>query len=272
MNTLHPDLSSNQPDSVTSQGPQEGHVEAVPEKPGQFSYGYGLVVDFSHSGLKSGRLPHIATGIPCHITPSYRNETALLQTSAVPTVQAIKEAVLKTFGDAYASIAHANVYHLNDVTSNDELLHVQSTWLLSTASLPKLLPSSKCWANRVPSRLELVADTIGLIARSGLENNSTSTFSVNYQGEVGQRVQAGLAIAQLLDPTPRNPVSILSLRLPVLEELGFCCPVDLCSVIEPMEETPARANLTPKFSFVDLHTGKRIRIFFHFPFFLLTFE
>lgn len=199
--------------------------------------------------------------------PYYGNETALFQSSALLTVQAIKGAVITTFGVAYENIARANVYHLNDVKSgvhhlNDDILHVQSTWLSSTASLPKLLPSSKCWAKRVPSRSELVADTIGLIARSGLENNSTNSFTVTYQGEVGQPVKAGMAIAQLLDPNPIDPVSVLSLRLPILEELGFCCPVDLCSVIEPMEETPPQANLTPKYSFVDLHIGKRVRVFF----------
>ncbi|KAL6228854.1 hypothetical protein BDW75DRAFT_226124 [Aspergillus navahoensis] len=236
LNTPCPDLSTLI-DSGTSQQAQERNIEVATETPSQVSY----------------RLPQVTTRFPSHTMSPHRNAT-VLHSSPIPSVEAIKEAVVATFGSVFAELAHANVHHLLEVTSL-----VQSNWLSSTASVPKLLPSSRCWVKRVPTRTELLEDTIGLMTRSNMGENTESTFIVNCQGVVGKSEEAGLAFSQLLDPNPIYPVSILSLRLPILKELGFRCPVDLRSVIEPMEESHPRANLTPRFSFVDLHIGKYFR-------------
>ncbi|KAH8431015.1 uncharacterized protein LDX57_008676 [Aspergillus melleus] len=100
----------------------------------------------------------------------------------------------------------------------------------------------------------MVCETLQSIThRFSPERDDESTFRVNYQGEVDASVDPGIAIAQLLDPDPLKPVFLTGLRLPILAELGFRCPSDLCTVAEPMEESNVQINLTPKFSFVDLH-------------------
>lgn len=103
----------------------------------------------------------------------------------------------------------------------------------------------------------MVCETLQLIVHHrSPEKDDESTLRVNYQGEVDASVDPGMAIAQLLEPDPLKPVFLTGLRLPILAALGFRCPSDLCTVAEPMEESNVQINLTPKFSFVDLHIGK----------------
>ncbi|KAL4935580.1 hypothetical protein BDV06DRAFT_228695 [Aspergillus oleicola] len=93
-------------------------------------------------------------------------------------------------------------------------------------------------------------ETLQLIMRYEVTDGG---FSISIKGEVGDKSQAGLAIAQLLDPDPAHPAFLVSLQLPLVER-GFCCPATISSIAEPMDESCPEANLTPKFSFVDLHT------------------
>jgi hypothetical protein len=64
-----------------------------------------------------------------------------------------------------------------------------------------------------------------------------------------------MAIAQLLDPDPVHPTFITGLRLLIMSRVGFAAPYRLSTIAEPFEESNLQANLTPEFSFVDLHIG-----------------
>ncbi|KAE8372197.1 hypothetical protein BDV26DRAFT_286157 [Aspergillus bertholletiae] len=133
--------------------------------------------------------------------------------------------------------------------------NVQAIWNSSTVSVPVLLPSSKCWVSHAPLQDELIEDTVQAIAGySPSMSGSESTFRVNFQGEVDSSVKPSLAIAQLVKPrSDKATVYLTGLRLPTVDKLGFRCPDDLCTVVEPMEESNQQVNLTPRFSFVDLH-------------------
>ncbi len=96
---------------------------------------------------------------------------------------------------------------------------------------------------------------IKLIAKSRPQMVSERAFRVNYQVGVDMSVDAEIAIAQLLDPDLSGPVFLTGLRLPIVADMGFRCPYDLCTVVEPIEESNSQVNLTPKFWFVDIHTG-----------------
>jgi hypothetical protein len=104
---------------------------------------------------------------------------------------------------------------------------------------------------------ELVTETLELIARHPPPSTKSEfAFRVNYQGEVDTLVDPATTIAQLLDPDPSSPVFLTGLRLPIVADRGFRCPYELCRVVEPMEESNSQVNVTPKYSFVDLHIGK----------------
>jgi hypothetical protein len=74
-------------------------------------------------------------------------------------------------------------------------------------------------------------------------------------------VDPATTIAQLLDPDPLSPVFLTGLRLLIVADRGFRCPYELCRVVEPMEELNSQVNVTPKYSFVDLHIGKSNNVF-----------
>jgi hypothetical protein len=104
---------------------------------------------------------------------------------------------------------------------------------------------------------ELVTETLELIARHPPPSTESEyAFRVNYQGEVDTLVDPATTIAQLLDPDPSSPVFLTGLRLPIVADRGFSSPYELCRVVEPMEESNSQVNVTPKYSFVDLHIGK----------------
>ncbi|KAE8334465.1 hypothetical protein BDV24DRAFT_26640 [Aspergillus arachidicola] len=118
-------------------------------------------------------------------------------------------------------------------TSRRYLPSVQSLWQLSTVSVPILLPSSKCWVSRAPSQNELIEDTIQAIKSSSPSTSvSESTFKPR---------------------SDKAAVYLTGLRLPIVKKMGFRCPDDLCTVVERNEEPNEQVNLTPKFSFADLH-------------------
>lgn len=68
--------------------------------------------------------------------------------------------------------------------------------------------------------------------------------------------RSGEAVSQLVDPDPNKTAFLTGLRLPIVDDLGFRVPHDLCRVFEPFSESNNQVNLTPKHSFVDLHIGK----------------
>jgi hypothetical protein len=103
----------------------------------------------------------------------------------------IVEGVGTTFGASYNGLVHAVLYHLMDIPPS-----IQLVWMLSTASVPALLPSSQCWAKYPPSMRELVTETLELIARHPPPSTESEyAFWVNYQGEVDRLVDPATTIA-----------------------------------------------------------------------------
>jgi hypothetical protein len=144
-------------------------------------------------------------------------------------------------------------------TLGDMSEKTRSLWLSSTSSIPQLLDSSQSWRGRAPLVRELVTNTlqkIGAGDHTATTVRSESHLCVNYQGEVDQNVDPHLVIAQLVDSDPHKPVFLTGLRLPIVQDLGFRVPLDVCNVVEPFYESNEQVNLTPKYSFVDLHIGK----------------
>jgi hypothetical protein len=136
-------------------------------------------------------------------------------------VNSIVEEVLALFGAGYNGLAHAGLYHLTDIPAP-----IQTAWVLSTALIPVLLPSSQRWARPVPSVRGLVIETLELIARqSWPPTDSECTFQLNYQGEVDALIDPATTIAQLLDPDPSSPVFLTGLRLPIVADRGFAAPM-----------------------------------------------
>lgn len=157
------------------------------------------------------------------------------------------------FGAAFGGLVHTDIHPLAEIPPS-----VQSLWSLSTTSIPMLLDSSQCWRGRNPLVRELVQDTLACITTGTYlpRVNSERDYLVHYQGEVDTSVDPATVIAQLLDPDPLGPVFLTGMRLQRVTDLGFRCPPDLCMLAEPMDETNAQVNVTPKFAFVDLHVGK----------------
>jgi hypothetical protein len=132
-------------------------------------------------------------------------------------------------------------------------------WLSSTSSIPQLLDSSQSWRGRVPLVRELVTQTlqkIGARNHTATAVRSESHLCVNYQGELDTVADPNVAISQLVDADPNKPVFLTGLRLPIIENLEFRVPLDVCKVAEPFYESNEQVNMTPKYSFVDLHIGK----------------
>jgi hypothetical protein len=105
-------------------------------------------------------------------------------------------------------------------------------------------------------------DTIQIISNSTeTRRGSESTFKTNFQGEADDSITPSSVISQLVKPRCDKAAAFLTgLRLPTVKKRGFRCPDDLCMIVEPMEESNEQVNLTPRYSFVDLHIGR-----FHNP-------
>lgn len=135
----------------------------------------------------------------------------------------------------------------------------RSLWLSSTSSIPQLLVSSQSWRGRAPLIRELVMDTLRKLRdsnRTTVAVRSESQYCVNYQGQVDDTVDPYIVISQLVDCDPNKTAFLTGLRLPIIEDLGFRVPHDVCRVVEPFYESNDQVNLTPKYAFVDLHIGK----------------
>jgi hypothetical protein len=119
-----------------------------------------------------------------------------------------------------------------------------------------LFDSSQCWALRIPSARELVVDALVSFQKTQCQSTLEEDFRINFQGEINESINPGIVVAQLIDPNPVQTVFLTGLRLPSAENCGFRCPYDLCAVVEPEEECNVQVNMTPKYSFVDLHIGR----------------
>lgn len=167
-----------------------------------------------------------------------------------PVRQALDE-VQDIFGAAFSGLNRCDLYPLADVPPT-----VRSLWQSCTTSLPTLYDSSCCWTVRIPSARELFIDALARVQNKQSRPASEEDFRINFQGEINETIDHGIVLAQLIDPDPVHPVFLTGLRLPSVENCGFRCPYDLCAVVEPEEECNVQVNMTPKYSFVDLHIGK----------------
>ena len=131
---------------------------------------------------------------------------------------------------------------------------IRSMWEQSTTSLPRALRAEQCWNPRPLTNNELVLATLDALNDKSIDRRSK--YIVFSRGERDDTVDPRKAIAQLSEPEPTNPVFITGLRLPLLSNGLFRTPVELSNFMEPYEETNIQLNLTPKYSFIDLHIGK----------------
>lgn len=129
---------------------------------------------------------------------------------------------------------------------------IVSMWNDYTTSVPKVLKAEGCWIPRSMTTKELFLETVDFLG----DSSSKGTYEIYRQGERDENVDPREAIAQLCDPEPLNPIFLTSLRLPCIRRGVFETPVELSNFVEPYEETNHQLNLTPKFSFVDLHIGE----------------
>ncbi|EED14478.1 hypothetical protein TSTA_106880 [Talaromyces stipitatus ATCC 10500] len=176
-----------------------------------------------------------------------REDKLGLSQSASLVREALKE-IQESFGAAFGGLKHCTLYPLDDVPPT-----VRSLWQSCTTSLPTLYNSSQCWTVRTPLARELVIDALIKIRSKQIQSASEEDFRLNYQGEVNESIDPTIVLAQLVDPDPCCPAFLTGLRSPSVESCGFRCPYDLCTVVEPEEECNIQVNMTPKFSFVDLH-------------------
>ncbi|KAJ5394680.1 hypothetical protein N7509_006467 [Penicillium cosmopolitanum] len=89
--------------------------------------------------------------------------------------------------------------------------------------------------------------------RAATAHKPETQFHVNYQGEVDKTVDPLIVVSQLVDPDPNKPAFLTGLRLPTIDDLGLRVPHSVCKFFEPFHESNEQANLTPRYSFVDLH-------------------
>lgn len=157
------------------------------------------------------------------------------------------------FGSEFGVLTKCHLSYWNRMSEQN-----QDLWLKCTSSTPYLLNGSRCWRGRAPLARELFMDTIRELSttNSTTERSSEARFRANFQGEVDEAFDPYLVLSQLIDPDPNKPAFLTGLRLPSVDSLGFRLPCDISTVVEPFDETNNQVNLTPKYSFVDLHTGE----------------
>jgi hypothetical protein len=172
-----------------------------------------------------------------------------LQDSRKRLVRKMLENVESMFHPMFSDLWRSDLSPLQDVP-----LSTQTLWSTSTSSCPSLLNASHCWLYRRPSVRDLVLSTLEHLSKDN-SSGSECDYKVNSRGESDQSVKPGTAVAQLVEPDSSSPVFLTGLRLPVMAELGFQVPYELSAIVEPVEESNVQTNLTPKYTFVDLHIG-----------------
>ncbi|KAJ5161028.1 hypothetical protein N7492_006420 [Penicillium capsulatum] len=159
--------------------------------------------------------------------------------------------VLHEFGPSFGVLSIPDSSTLESMPEKN-----RSLWLSTTSSVPSLLDASQSWRGEAPRVRELVMDTLRTIESSDHANashRSESQFCVNFQGEVDDTVNPRVVISQLVDADHNKTAFLTGLRLPIVDDLGFRVPPDICRLFEPFSESNNQVNLTPKYSFVDLH-------------------
>jgi hypothetical protein len=118
------------------------------------------------------------------------------------------------------------------------------TQILWTSQV-RIVTASRCWRSRCPSTEEVYSASFNLPKKA---------YRVFERGERGGDPSA--AFWQLLQPNPNNPVCIIDLQLTLSHDIHFRASEELFDILTPLMEQQMVFNLTPKYSFVDLHIGK----------------
>ncbi|EEA18485.1 hypothetical protein PMAA_102620 [Talaromyces marneffei ATCC 18224] len=216
-----------------------------------------LSVEAEHAGVEV-RNPHWIAAAPVQNSTSkvgkrselvegHKIRANVRNESVSPVRQALDE-IQDCFGAAFSGLDRCDLYPIADIPPK-----VRSLWQSCTTSVPTLYNSSQCWTVRIPSVRELVIDALVRTENARSRPVSEEDFRISCQGEINGSMDYRIALAQLIDPDPVQPVFLTGLRLPSAENCGFRCPYDLCAVVEPEEECNVQVNMTPRYSFVDLH-------------------
>jgi len=131
---------------------------------------------------------------------------------------------------------------------------IRAMWTESTTSTPQLLSSQHCWTRAPSNTTDLILATLDQI--QGAKSDLTIGIPTYRRGEVDSTLDPRLAVAQLAEPNPNDPISIIGLRLEIMPDNLLKAPVSLSKFVEPFEEEDLQLLLTPKYCATDLHLGK----------------
>ena len=116
--------------------------------------------------------------------------------------------------------------------------------------VPRTFPAVECWDEEcLPSTSKLIISTLNLIEST--KDTEGRPYDIYRRSEQAPKVDARLAIAQLVEPSEASPVTIIGLD--ILPEGSFHVPVYLSEFVEGVDEANQQLILTPKFAFTDLH-------------------
>lgn len=230
---------------------RERNIFIASERPG--AVGVGYVALPQRGALATSRNSDCFGNDLKYYGPILSTETVQAEPQEDPS--SILREIQGNFGPEFGVLMKCHLSYWNRMSDQN-----QDLWLKSTSSVPRLLDGSHCWRGRAPLARELFMDTIKEISteNSMTQKSSESRFRANFQGEVDEAFDPYLVLSQLIDPDPNKPAFLTGLRLPSVDHFGFRSPCDISTVIEPFYETNNQVNLTPKYSFVDLHTGRSI--------------
>ncbi|KIW36546.1 uncharacterized protein PV06_11200 [Exophiala oligosperma] len=120
---------------------------------------------------------------------------------------------------------------------------LRTLWRTHTTGLPTIVPAAACWRGDPPTFEQL------WVEMSKIKVNDLRVYE---QGE--QSANAALAFCQMARPNRDNPICIIGMELPALvrcRAFGGCAQLHQRATTYLEQHTVF--NMTPKFSFVDLH-------------------
>jgi len=127
-------------------------------------------------------------------------------------------------------------------------------------SLPEIFPSLDCWSSREPSEEELfMAFLEPTTYRQCCPFSSNASMLISGLGsaeafENGERTGCpAAAIWQLQHPNSQNPTYLMNATLKLSNNLKMCAPKGLLQKRTPYRYPTFAANLTPRYTVVDLH-------------------
>ena len=135
-------------------------------------------------------------------------------------------------------------------------------WTESTTSPPVRLSAQTCWQSRIPSFQELWLATSRIPKKGKFTPSKSRIFMLRGRDiRVFERGQAGgepaTVYCQLAEPDSTNPTYIIGVQpISLVRENPFRPPGEFFDIETPYMEQRVTFNITPKYSFVDLHIGE----------------